>query len=153
MGTKRPRRTYTQAERNDARGIATAEGIPTASRKLGIPEGTLRKWDSRYGWGIARARQAQMETRHTIISLEWATRRVGLATDLGDTAAKALARCDDALDLGRLNDARQAALTASVLIDKAQLLSGGATSRTDDLHGDRLDAEVAEIVAKMEAME
>jgi hypothetical protein len=50
---------------------------------------------------------------------------------LGLTAELARARLNQALSEGRARDARDCAVTMGVVVDKLELLSGYATSRTD----------------------
>jgi molecular chaperone HtpG len=59
------------------------------------------------------------------------------------------------LDLGSLEDeddrkrAKEAALTAAILTDKAQLLTGAATARIEHNDLDTIDAEVARLAAEL----
>lgn len=49
------RRTYTQTERDKALDLVEAKGIAAASRTLGIPQPTLRKWRQKYRACTTRA--------------------------------------------------------------------------------------------------
>jgi hypothetical protein len=66
---------------------------------------------------------------------------------MGDAAELALETAVEALEDGKIRDAQSAAVTMAILVDKAQLLSGGATSRSEHLSG--LDAELEQLAEKV----
>jgi hypothetical protein len=50
--------------------------------------------------------------------------------EMGDVAQRALEKVKDCIDAEKGRDAKDYATTMAILVDKAQLLSGGATQRT-----------------------
>jgi transposase-like protein len=127
---KRPQ----HSEQTKARAIALAveHGPAEAQRRLAaegteINPATIRSWCSRAGVAtVAAERMAAASEQHR---LAWEERRTGMVHEMGATADKALLRATEALDAGKGRDAKEYALTLAILIDKAQLLSGGSTAR------------------------
>lgn len=74
--------------------------------------------------------------------VKWLQRKADLVDDAGTQAALALQKIAEASE-GR--DAKDWAVTFAVLVDKAQLLSGGVTSRHEQLDAARRAARVAEL--------
>lgn len=64
-------------------------------------------------------------------AMTWVARRVPMASEIGDAAQKALVLVHGALDEGKSREAKELATTMAILIDKAQLLAGGPTSRSE----------------------
>lgn len=150
---------YTPDERQQAMDLAAARGYRYASDESGVPIGTLKSWMRRAGRTVQPERRAELEERQQIASLQWEARRLTMANELGEAAAKALARTVERLDGWTTQDgvrmapnpreAHGAALTMAILIDKAQLLSGGATARTESL--DTAMERAMEALDKLEA--
>lgn len=63
--------------------------------------------------------------------MRWAERRAVMVEEIGATAHMALQQCVNATAKGYGRDAKDFATTLAILVDKAQLLSGDATSRHD----------------------
>lgn len=74
----------------------------------------------------------------------WAQRRPAFIAGLGQTLDLAKEQLDQALTEGRARDARDLVIVTGVLVDKAELLSGGATSRHDS-RSMRVDVDLASI--------
>jgi hypothetical protein len=82
--------------------------------------------------------------------LRWEQRRCDLANEIGLKAAQALDKVGEALEQGKLRDAQAGATTLGILIDKAQLLSGGSTGRSEHTHtNSELDAEIRRLVEQL----
>jgi hypothetical protein len=71
-----------------------------------------------------------------------------MADDCGRIAQKALDHMERAIDAGDMADARMLVAPFGVLVDKAQLLSGGATSRTESLTAEHAHALIDEVAAR-----
>lgn len=82
--------------------------------------------------------------------MRWAERRAVMVEEIGAAAHMALAQCVNATSVGQGRDAKDFATTLGILVDKAQLLSGAATARSEHLTpGSAIDAEIAELVELM----
>lgn len=143
---------YTDAERQAAMDLAASRGYRYAADESGVPIGTLKSWMRRNGRQVNPERRDALEAQVRTASLHWEARRADLANQAGEVAALALARTRDLIEGqtidgkdvmtrgpgGRLvvvtmHEARAAAATFATLADKAQLLSGGATARTETM--------------------
>lgn len=151
------RRRASKAERAEALDLAERVGFAEAGRRLGIPDGTLRSWANRAtSRAVAALAVVPPSTSDVAVpdvaGLAWPERRARLLPKLGEVAAKALEKADQAIDGGKARDAKDYTVTAAILVDKAQLLGGGATSRSESTTV-KIDAtsqrEVAEQVAAM----
>lgn len=80
---------------------------------------------------------------------KWITRRAAEADEAGATAKLARERAVLALVEGDPQMARAAAGVYLVMVDKAQLLSGGATSRDESV--DLLDSQIVTLVEELRA--
>jgi transposase-like protein len=149
---KPKRRSYTPEQRQTAMDTARAHGVPYAARDSGIPRGTISKWLQRAGLSVSAERRDALAARHQVASMAWAARRAELADSIGGTAELAHTKAVDCLQRGDLHNARMAALVMATMVDKAQLLTGGATTRPD-LGGDKLRDEADEILRRLESME
>lgn len=129
--------TWSPEQRQQALELYRKHGAATAGQQLGIPAGTIRRWASENGERTLRRETSQASIDAT--KLRWEERRQTLIHDMGRVAQKALQTCEDGLDTGKTRDAQAAATTLAILIDKAQLLSGGATSRPNINPGELLD--------------
>lgn len=98
-------------ERRMALALAAELGPAEAARRLGIPASTVGSW----------VRRDKAATTAALAKVGVSAERVTSA-DLDDVAARALAAVDEAIAAGKANDARNWAVTAAIVIDKAQLL-------------------------------
>ena len=117
------RRRYTKREKGAAVAAALASSTLAAAEAQGIPESTLRQWvhDPRYAELREKTREAIAEEA-----------RIGAQLFLAEIVKKR-----DTFE------PRDLAITFGILIDKAQLLAGEATSRSEhrDLTTSFADAE------------
>ncbi|MDP1804536.1 MAG: hypothetical protein Q8K72_05170, partial [Acidimicrobiales bacterium] len=102
------------------------ESAVSLAIEAGVSRGTIYRW--------AREAGARLDTSRTAAatagaSARWASRRAGLADEIGEAAQKALELCSSNLDDGAVRNAKDAALAMAILVDKAELLAGNATSR------------------------
>lgn len=139
----RRRASYTPEDRTHALALYVQYGAAQTEERTGIPAQTIRKWASREGMSrLAHARKNEQLGVVGVVRSAWEERRVTLVHRLGEAAELALnatiekikgVPAEDEIPavLPDLKAAKDAALTCAILIDKAQLLSGGATSRNE----------------------
>lgn len=92
-----------------------------------INPATMRSWCSRAG--VATVAAERMQAASAASQLRWQERRDRLVHEIGAAAETALELTRTRLDAGNGREAKDAALTLAILVDKAQLLSGGHTAR------------------------
>jgi transposase-like protein len=136
------RRSYTAAEKAEALELYRTDGPTIVEERLGIPKGTVSEWGKAAGIQTVRTEQTAAATETARV--EWEHRRVALAHRMGAVAERALERSQEAIDAGKARDAQTYATTMAILADKAQLLTGAATSRSEHITSD-IDAAVAEL--------
>lgn len=131
---------HTPEELDRALAIYREHGAAEASRQSGIKETTIRSAASRKG--IAAQRNDNTKAAVEASRLQWEERRTALVHKIGEAAEKALEHVNAELDDGKLRNAKDAATTMAILVDKAQVLSGGATARFGT------DTQRAEVVSE-----
>lgn len=147
----RARRSYTDEDKAAALALYAEQGPTEVERQMGIPKATVASWAKRTGTRtvcIEKAR-ARVEAAH----LAWEERRLDMADRIGTAAELALVQCENALagiaGSPSMRDAKDAATTMAILIDKAQLLTGAATSRQEQhVHQATRDAVIEEARAR-----
>lgn len=168
-----PRRNYTDADKAQALELYRVDGPKAAAATLGIAASTITGWAKAAGVRTERLEnaQARVEARRT----DLAARRLALAADLLDDIArfrsqlfapcverKALVVSDGAaygshvtivdIDRPKPTFAEQTKIMTSIgiAVDKAQLLAGEATTRTEVTGtGASIDDEVARLEAEL----
>lgn len=141
------RKTYTQAQKADAVALVAEHGIAHAHRETGIPKSSLSRWAAAAGVDLGTLQREK--TAHAVEArvAAWEERRTTMVHEMGAVAHLALTRVQESLE-GAEPDGRGAkdfALTMAILVDKAQLLSGGATNRFgSDADRERALAEARE---------
>ena len=138
---------YTDDERQAALDAYLAEGASAASRTTGVPARTIRYWARNAGLTTARRENLQQAAIDGLA--RWEERRVALANEMGEVADKAVLVAATMLEADDTKRAKEAALTAAILTDKAQLLTGAATARIEHNDLDTIDAEVARLAAEL----
>jgi hypothetical protein len=129
----------TAEQKAEALAILAAHGKAEAARRTGIPAGTIASWGSRHG--ITSPPAAELEKANAAKTLAWEDRKITMAQRLGEVAGKALDRIAERVEADRLTGIRDLATTMAICVDKAQLLAGGATTRTEAI----VPVEVAEL--------
>jgi hypothetical protein len=132
----------------DLRRIALARaeeiGPNEAARELGLKPATVRKWRERAG-----ASSAEVSSSGD----PWADRHERAALRSWDTALQALTVSMELLKSGRTRDAKDAALTFAINVDKSGMLEERAkarrSSRVSELSLEDLDAEIARLSAQL----
>lgn len=127
-----PRNRHDPDTKAEALRLVAEVGPCEAARRLGIPEGTVKSWARRAG--ISSPNGEQTAKAVATASVAWAVRRAALVDEMGRAATKAVARLNERLDGDTTTGLRDLAVSAAVMIDKAQLLSGQATGRTEAAH-------------------
>lgn len=129
---------YTDEQRAAAVATAVEHGVTAAAHAHSIPKGTISKWCK--AAGVATVSSERNKAAVEAARLHWEQRRQQLADRMGDVIDKALDRVEHELvdrENGSPSKAQTAAVTLAILADKAQLLTGGATSRSEELTGQR----------------
>jgi hypothetical protein len=126
-----------------ALAIYVEHGGAEASRKTGVPAPTIRSWAHRDGVATVAAQN----TRAAIAAaqLRWEERRLALADAIGREAEAALGLVDEALGAGDARAAKDAAVTMAILVDKAELLSGGTTNYYERIEPEALERRAKEL--------
>ncbi len=126
------RRTYTPEQKADALASYVEHGAAETARRTGIPEGTLVSWAHRNGVQSVATERTQAAVQ--AMQAKWAERRAVMVDEIGAVAHMALARVEQSIakenPSGR--DAKDFATTMAILVDKAQLLGGDATTRHEN---------------------
>lgn len=121
------RTRYDEATKARAVALAAEVGCAEAGRRLGIPGGTVASWFSRAG--LASLQRETTEAAVEAKRLLWEERRSAMVHQIGEVASMALEQVKAEIEDGKLRNAKDAATTMAILVDKAQLLSGGSTAR------------------------
>ena len=147
---------YTQEQRAEGLALVAQVGAAEASRRLGIPKGTLDSWASRARVPAPSPNPVQVERR--VLSV--AERKAQLAEDLLDDIqrlrAQLFAPCKEPkavvvsggmhhpghvevvevhLNQPRFADQRAIMTSIAIAVDKVQILTGEATARIEQLAG------------------
>jgi len=118
---------YTEAQRTEAVNLALElEDVAEAARRLDISRQLLHQWLQKAGLTVNTAnREANIQAAR----MRWEERRQAMTDRLGYLAGRALDALEGNLEADEIRNTKDLATTAAILIDKAQLLSGSATSR------------------------
>lgn len=136
------RRSYTDEQRAEALALYVELGAAETARRTGIAKGTVMSWASRSGLAMHATEATRKATEAS--ALKWAQRRQQLVHDIGAVAELALRQAQVSVETGHARNAKDFATTMAILVDKAQLLDGAATSRTA-LVGERTPEREAEL--------
>lgn len=124
---------WSDDDRATALALYIDHGPAEASRRTGIPTKTISSWARRTGTRT----DAPAKTAAAVAAraAQWAELRETVANESGRTARRILAIITDALDNGHLevstvHQAKDAATTMAILVDKAQVLVGDASAIT-----------------------
>lgn len=142
---------WTTQQRDEALNLYLDHGPHEAARRTGIPIGTIASWAHRSGLQTLCTENNLAAAQATRAA--WQARREAMIDEIGRIAEKALTVADEMLDDRLPSKAKDAALTMAVLIDKAQLLAGAATQRTETITSDHLDREIARLLEVADAVE
>jgi hypothetical protein len=133
-----------------ALAIYREHGPTRAAERTGVSPGAVTKWAQ--AAGIESVSSEETMVRVQAARLKWEERRLEIVHEMGEKAAQALAEVGQYLDEHKPLNAKNSATTMAILVDKAQLLSGGATARTETLHREDVDEEIERQARKLEAV-
>lgn len=126
-------RTYTDEQRAEGVALCLEVGMAEAHNRTGIPKPTLSRWLTPEQQTEMAERFQQKTAAATEASRQhWAELRAVMVDEAGDVAQRLLRLiADHTGDLAPSSprDAKDLATAMAILVDKAQLLSGDATSR------------------------
>lgn len=122
------RTRYSPEQKAEALELLATVGKAEAARRTGIPPGTIASWGSRNG-----VRAVDDERVHAARQA-WAERRAVLADTLGEVADQATAKLKQMIVADEVS-AAELVRAIAVVVDRAQLLSGDVTERTEQLGG------------------
>lgn len=146
---------YTDDERREIVHVADTIGTRYAAAEFGVKAGTIRQWRKRLGIGNTPERLARLNAGVQVQALAWELRARTMGNECGDTAARYLEVITEAVDeptAQAIQVAGIASLVFTRLVNSAQLLTGGPTTRPD-LDGDKLRAESSELLRQLRQME
>lgn len=148
--------TYTDDQKAEALALHLEHGTAEASRRTGIPSRTIIRWAGETGQTAqanAEKTQAARAQGAQQVSAMWADYRSREAAAAGGAAANARRAIHAAIEDGGTNyarDAKDLAVVYGILIDKAELLSGNATTRIETWAQTELDRDLRSLVVEME---
>jgi len=134
-------------QKAEALRLVAEVGTQEAARRTGIPFGTVSSWARRSG--VHSPNAATIAVAVEVAAVRWAERRVILGEELGRAAGLATRRMTERLEADKTTGVRDLAATVAVLVDKAQLLTGGATARTETAPPQRtpeIEQELAKVI-------
>lgn len=134
MAKPKPRAPLTPEQRKPylAR-LAAGEPAAAVAKAAGVNPTTLYRWAKKDGVDLRARHSASPEKTEAAqqgARLAWAARRDRMADRFGEIAEQALDLAATSLGAGAARNAQSAVIAACAAVDKAQLLTGGATSRT-----------------------
>ena len=155
------RATYTDQQKADALDLCRTQGPSEASRRTGIPKGTLARWSKDAGIdGTYRAAKTQAATEAH--KADAAAKREQLKRDLLDKAVQLLARMDEphqefvgvkgnevVYDRAPAAAVKAYATSVGILIDKLRLEEGAATSREEHVNVSEVDRELERLADEL----
>lgn len=145
--------SYTDDQRAEALALHLEHGTAEAARRTGIPTRTIIRWAGDAGQTAHATRERTEEARAAAaqaVSAVWADYRSREAAAAGAAATAARRAVVDAVHEGDGSNARNLAIAYGIMIDKAELLSGNATSRIETWAQTELDRDLRALVGEME---
>jgi hypothetical protein len=133
---------YTSDQRAEALRILAEVGLSEAARQTGIPIGTISSWGHRRGVSAPEQPKMAQQAKEA-----WSVRKVALGEKLGTLCEKMAVKIDERLDEDSLRGVRDLAASIAILVDRAQLLTGSVTQRTEVVERTpENEAEVARVL-------
>lgn len=136
---------WSDEQKEQALRLYRVNGAAHASGVLGIPQGTIRRWASERGERTLAPKNVEAAVEAT--RLKWSARRLTMADEVGEVAQLALDKVREMLEGDKLRDAASGTTAFGTLVDKAQLLSGGATSRQHVDHASLVEEAKAKVLS------
>lgn len=140
---------YSDQQKTEAVELYVSVGPSEAERICGVPKNTICAWARKAG---AKTTISKTAAGRAAQRVKWEDRRDGMAHDLGRVAAKALAMAEAAIDAEDGKLTQTAITSAAIAIDKAQLLTGGATNRVEHAGYEEREKEIRALVDQKRAL-
>ena len=118
----------TAVEKAAALELLATVGLGEAARRTGIPQGTIASWGSRSSVRAPAAEVTAVAVAAHIVA--WEEKRTAVANKLGTVADRAADRLLEKLEAGEITVAQLISILEAAT-GKAQLLTGGSTSRDE----------------------
>jgi hypothetical protein len=134
--------------------MAADHGVGRAARELNLSENTIKSWQKRRAAASHRELTRQGLVMPVRKNVPWTSRRAELLAALAELAEESVAAARLAVSEGRSKAASEFSSVASRSLDKAALLGGDVTSRSESrsmsLHVDadelqKLQTEIREL--------
>jgi hypothetical protein len=119
---------YTPEQRTQALALYVEHGPAETERHTGIPRRTIATWARRAGLKTDAPSKTAKAT--AAAAMKWAQRRVVLADKLGQVSEQLAGAAQAAVAKGDGRNAQAFMTAAAIGVDKAELLTGRATSRS-----------------------
>lgn len=126
------------------RRVVEGDSTKGVARAMNLAQSTVSKWCRDAGVVPTTTKKLAVEGAR----LRWEQVRVELAHDMGQSAQKVLAKTMSKVNDDKLREAQSGGILLGILIDKAQLLTGAATSRSEHSPSE-IDAEIKKLVAEL----
>lgn len=139
--------------RAEALRLYPKHGTTETSRRTGVPKRTIIGWAKDAGLITHADEQKTAEARaHNAerVQAAWGEYRETEAKHAGTTAATARHALEAAIEAKDPQLIRALAISYGVMIDKAELLSGRATSRIETWAETELDTELRRLIEQMQ---
>jgi len=165
---------YTDDQRTEAVAVYATEGMAAAHKATGIPKGTIKGWADKVGAAAPERSKAKTKAATEARTAQLNERKLELAEGLMDDIAqlrdRMFAPCQERkiVTIGGTKDDRgfwtvgevnrdeptfveQKSLmtTIAIAVDKVQVLTGGATQRTEHRYESGVDAEIRDLSAAL----
>ena len=152
------RRKYTEEQKREALKLYAEHGPAEAGRQTGIPRATISQWAKRAGVTVTRAKNVQEATKAAAekaaqlrekLKRDCRSRAVDLVERMAEVETLFVGKDGDRVTVDRATATacRELAVACGVLIDKAELLDGRATSRQETRNVDQMDREIERLLA------
>ena len=154
------RSTYTDKQKADALALYVEHGPSEASRRTGVPKGTLSRWAAAANLETSRPQKAtEAAEAHRAYAAE---QRELLKRELLTKALDLLARMDEphqefvgtqgkdvTYDRAPAQAVKAYATSVGILIDKLRLEEGASTSREEHINVSEVDRELDRLAAEL----
>jgi hypothetical protein len=154
---------YPASVRAEALALAAEVGFVAAGAQLSLNAATIRSWARR---SLVSAEAAGVEVvlpqNARGVAASWSERAPVLLDGFSQAAGEALQASRQAVKAGKARDAKDYAITAAIATEKALLLGGQATSRSENysIHAEaeavisaELDEDIRALKAELELEE
>lgn len=133
--------------------LANGATIADVHHTTHIPKQTLSDWARKAGLDLAGRSEAKTAAATKAASAKWAEVRADLADVSGAMAAEAAGHIRTLMSSGQYLEAQRLVAVFGVGVDKAQLLTGEATTRSDHVGlREELSAQAEGTASKLRAV-